>query len=57
LLAFLEKLPPRLIGIEACATSHYWARELASLGHVSCRSAQARTKVRLRDRVNHNEWP
>jgi transposase len=33
LLPFLEKLPPCLVGIEACATSHYWAREIASLGH------------------------
>jgi len=32
-LAFFEKLPPCLIGIEACATSHYWARELQALGH------------------------
>ena len=24
---------PCLIGIEACATSHYWARELAKFGH------------------------
>lgn len=27
------KLPPCLVGIEACATSHYWARELLALGH------------------------
>ena len=26
-LAFFEKLPPCLIGIEACASSHYWSRE------------------------------
>ena len=32
-LAFLGKLPPCLIGMEACATSHYWAREIAALGH------------------------
>ncbi len=32
-LAFFEKLPPCLIGIEACATSHYWSRELQALGH------------------------
>ena len=30
---FLPKLEPCLIGIEACATSHYWAREIAALGH------------------------
>ena len=27
-LAFFQKLPPCLIGIEACASSHYWSREL-----------------------------
>jgi transposase len=32
-LAFFEKLPPCLVGIEACASSHYWSRELQSLGH------------------------
>lgn len=32
-LTFFEGLDPCLIGIEACATSHYWARELIKLGH------------------------
>jgi transposase len=32
-LRFFAKLPPCLIGIEACGTSHYWARELTGLGH------------------------
>jgi transposase len=32
-LAFFEKLPPCLIGMEACATAHYWGRELGKLGH------------------------
>jgi transposase len=32
-VAFLEKLSPCLIGIEACASSHYWSRELQALGH------------------------
>ena len=31
-LAFFEKLPPCLVGIEACATSHHWSRELKALG-------------------------
>jgi transposase len=30
---FFAKLPPCLVGIEACGTSHHWARELISLGH------------------------
>ena len=33
MLAFFSKLPPCLVGIEACGTSHYWARELIRLGH------------------------
>jgi transposase len=32
-LPFFQKLPPCLVGIEACATSHYWSRELQALGH------------------------
>src|ERR1700758_4658010 len=32
-MAFFEALPPCLIGMEACATAHYWARELTKLGH------------------------
>src|ERR1700728_1257867 len=31
-LAFFEKLPPYLIGIEACASAHHWSRELRALG-------------------------
>jgi transposase len=32
-LAFFQKLSPCLVGIEACATSHHWSRELTALGH------------------------
>ena len=32
-LAFFEKLPSCLVGIEACASSHHWSRELKALGH------------------------
>src|SRR5215475_7898399 len=32
-LPFFEKLPSCLIGIEACASSHYWSRELQARGH------------------------
>ena len=32
-LPFFAKLPPCLVGIEACGTSHHWARELIRLGH------------------------
>jgi transposase len=33
-LKFFEKLPPCLVGIEACASSHHWSRELQALGHI-----------------------
>src|SRR5262249_36054610 len=32
-LAFFNRLPPCLVGLEACATAHYWGRELRALGH------------------------
>jgi len=32
-LGFFQKLPVCLVGIEACASSHYWSRELQALGH------------------------
>src|SRR5438876_4483861 len=32
-LTFFAKLPPCLVGMEACATAHYWAREIGKLGH------------------------
>ena len=32
-LAFFGKLPRCLVGIEACASSHHWSRELQTLGH------------------------
>ena len=33
LLKFFAKQPPCLVGMEACGTSHHWAREIAALGH------------------------
>ena len=32
-LAFFTRLPRCLVGLEACATAHYWARELQTIGH------------------------
>ena len=32
-LEFFKALRPCLVGMEACATAHYWARELTKLGH------------------------
>jgi len=33
-IPFFRKLSPCLVGIEACGTSHYWARELSGMGHM-----------------------
>ena len=32
-LAFFADLPPCVVAMEACATAHYWAREIGALGH------------------------
>ena len=32
-MKFFAALPPCLVGIEACATSHHWSRQLQALGH------------------------
>ena len=32
-LEFFGKLPPTVLGMEACGAGHYWARELGKLGH------------------------
>jgi transposase len=32
-LAFFAKLTPCVVAMEACGTAHYWAREIAKLGH------------------------
>jgi transposase len=33
MLSYFANLPPCLVGMEACASAHYWARELKALGH------------------------
>ena len=33
MMPFFSKLPPCLIGVEACGTAHYWARTFAAMGH------------------------
>jgi len=32
-LVFFQKLPPCLVGMEACGSSHHWSSELQALGH------------------------
>jgi transposase len=33
MMQYFTRLAPCLVGIEACGTSHYWAREIGKLGH------------------------
>ena len=33
MIGFFTDLPNYLVGMEACATAHHWARELIALGH------------------------
>ena len=33
LLSFLASQPPCTVAMEACASAHYWGREIAALGH------------------------
>lgn len=33
MIRFFRNAKPCLVGMEACATAHYWARELMRLGH------------------------
>ena len=33
MIAYFQSLEPCVVGMEACATAHYWARELTALGH------------------------
>lgn len=52
LLAWFAGLPPCLVGIEACATAHYWARELTALGHTVRLMPPAYVKAYVRRNKN-----
>ena len=52
LLQELAKVPPCLIGMEACATAHYWAREISALGHQVRLMPPAYVKAYLRRQKN-----
>jgi transposase len=51
-LSFFEKLPRCLVGIEACATSHHWARELTALGHTVRLTPPAYVKAYVKRQKN-----
>jgi transposase len=51
-LAFFQKLPPCLVGIEACASSHHWSRELQALGHTVRLMAPAYVKPYVKRQKN-----
>ena len=45
-LAFFQKLPSCLVGIEACASSHHWSRELSARAHGAPDAAGLREALR-----------
>jgi len=55
-LAFFAQLPPCQIGMEACGSAHYWARELRKLGHeVRLIAPQFVTPYRKNDKNDGND--
>jgi transposase len=51
-LPFFAALPPCLVGLEACGSAHYWARELVKLGHDARLMPPAYVKAYLRRQKN-----
>jgi transposase len=55
-LEFFAQLPPCVVGIEACGSSHYWGRELTKLGHtVQLMAAQFVIPYRKRGKNDAND--
>jgi transposase len=52
-LTFFQKLPPCLVGIEACAASHHWSRELLAIGHAVRLMPPAWVKSNVKRQKNH----
>ena len=61
LLAFFMGLSPCLIGMEACAQAHHWARKLSALGHTVKLMAPQHVKPYVQgqknDRKADGKWP
>ncbi len=56
LLKFFANLNPCVLGLEACASAHYWARELGKLGHeVRLINPRFVTPYRKSDKNDHND--
>jgi transposase len=54
--SYFAQLPPCLVGMEACASAHYWARELSKLGHtVKLMAAQFVTPYRKQNKNDAND--
>ncbi|ANP45824.1 hypothetical protein ATE48_07745 [Candidatus Viadribacter manganicus] len=53
LLEFFEKQARCLIGMEACASAHFWARELSRLGHTVRLIPPSYVKAYLKRQKNH----
>ena len=51
LLEFFTALPQCLVGLEACGSAHYWARELIAQGHDARMMPPACTKRRMRSSI------
>ena len=56
-LTFFQKLPLCLVGIEACASSHYWSRELQALGHIVRLMPPAYVKPYVKRLPSTSDWP
>ena len=55
-LEYFAQLPPCVIGIEACGSAHYWARELGKLAHtVKLMAAQYVIPYRKRGKNDAND--
>lgn len=52
ILCYFQQLSPCVVGIESCASAHYWAREIAQLGHTVKQIAPQYVKAYLRGNKN-----